>query len=465
MSQFIIWLWMCVFFLHTPLLAQSNTPLSLNDCIDIAIKNNRQRAVAESGLYIAKAQLGQARSAYWPQISTSALFARLDEPPVFVFPEETDTYSIGGVLPQPIVTEVTIPEKEIKLLETNLFTAVANITIPLYTGGLRRGYMKQARAGVEVAHQNTRRTDQEIAFQIKRLYYGAVLANQLAQIAEETLAQLSVTLELTENLYQRGSGKVKKTDYLKNKMVVESVRGIHIRLQEQAQNARTGLVFYMGLNWQTDIMLAETEIPIQTTDASLEQLVAGSLRFSPNWLTLQAGLDAYDGKIKEAKSETRPKLALIGNLEYINNNYDKGVVPAQNKRSWQIGLGLEFPLFNGFRTHYKVKEMKARLAQLEHQEILLREGLATQTKVQFQKLVATQKRVQAATDALDAAQENRRLTELGYQADILETQDMIESQIAEAIMKAQYHTTAYEHYQTHIQIEKIIGTEIEYLLQ
>ncbi|MFT5365581.1 MAG: outer membrane protein [Candidatus Latescibacterota bacterium] len=454
----------CIAFWGSAAFAQPLKSLSLEDCIEIALKKNRQRAVSEAGLNIAKAHLGQARSAYWPQINTNAMFARLDEVPVFVFPEETDTYSIGGVLPQPIVTEVTIPEKEIQLLGQNLFTATANITLPLYIGGLRHGLMQQAHAGMEVARQNTRRTDQEIIYQIRRLYFGAVLANKLAQMAQETLDRLTVTLELTENLYQRGSGKVKKTDYLKNKMFVESVRGFQFRLQEKADNARTGLTFYMGLDWQTEMTLSETEVPIQKTNVSLKQLISGTLRFSPNWLTLQAGLEAYDGKIQEAKSETRPRLALMGNLEYINNNYNKGVVAPQNKRAWQVGLGLELPLFNGFRTHHKVKEMKARLAQLEHQEVLLREGLAIQTKVLFRKLMATQQHIHSAKEALDAAQENRRLTELGYQADILETQDVVEAQISESIIEAQYNIVLYDHYQTRIQIEQVIGTEIERLL-
>ncbi len=449
---------------QTHLFAQPPKSLTLDNCIELALKNNQQRAISQSGEEIAKSRLGQARSAYWPQISTQAFATRIDDEPIFVFPEETESYSIGGVLPQPIVTEVTIPEKTIQLLGQNLFRASANLTLPLYTGGLRSGLMKQARAGVQVAQQNTRRTDQEIIYQVRYLYFGAVLAQKLTHIATETLARLTATLEFTESLYQKGSGKVKKTDYLKSKVFVESVRGMQTRLQAQADHARAGLIFYLGLPWETDITLSETTIPIKQTDASLNQLINGTLRFNPNWLSLQAGLDAYDGKIQEAKSETRPRLALVGNLEYINNNYNKGIVAPQNTRGWQVGLGMELPLFNGFRTHHKVKEIKAHLTQLEHQKILLHEGLATQIKILHQKLLATQQQLSSTQEALKAAQENHQLTNLGYQADLLEAQDLVEAQIIESIVQAQYHTLSYDHYQTYIQIEKLIGSEIERIL-
>ncbi len=132
----------CIVFCGSTAFGQALKSLSVEDCIEIALKNNQQRAISQAGVSIAKAHLGQARSTYWPQINTNALFARLDDAPIFVFPEETDTYSIGGVLPQPITTEVTIPEKEIKLLGQNLFTASANVTLPLYIGGLRHGLMQ-----------------------------------------------------------------------------------------------------------------------------------------------------------------------------------------------------------------------------------------------------------------------------------------------------------------------------------
>ena len=69
-----------------------------------------------------------------------------------------------------------------------------------------------------------RRTDLEITDSVVRLYYGAVLARQLHQVGKDTLARMGVTLELTESLYKNGAGKVNKTDYLDNVVMVETIR-------------------------------------------------------------------------------------------------------------------------------------------------------------------------------------------------------------------------------------------------
>ena len=50
-----------------------------------------------------------------------------------------------------------------------------------------------------------------------------MLARQLHQVGKDTLARMEATLSLTETMYKEGSGKVKKTDYLDNKVMVESL--------------------------------------------------------------------------------------------------------------------------------------------------------------------------------------------------------------------------------------------------
>jgi outer membrane protein len=89
---------------------------------------------------------------------------------------------------------------------------------------MRKGLREQSGGWLEMAKQDSRRTDLELVDSVKRLYYGAVLARQLHRVGNDTLARMEATLSLTETMYQEGSGKVKKTDYLDNKVMVESLR-------------------------------------------------------------------------------------------------------------------------------------------------------------------------------------------------------------------------------------------------
>ena len=106
--------------------------------------------------------------------------------------------------------------------------------------------------GVEPAGESVERrlkgTELQVIRDLNRIYWGAVLARNLRIIGEKTLQRMGVLLELTEGLYQRGSGRVKKTDYLQNKIIVESLRSMVSTLQTHETEAVSALSLVMGLD-------------------------------------------------------------------------------------------------------------------------------------------------------------------------------------------------------------------------
>ncbi|MCK5732660.1 MAG: TolC family protein, partial [Candidatus Latescibacteria bacterium] len=88
-------------------------PLSLDECIDIALKKNRFRPAARFAVEIAEAQHKQALSGYWPRMKLSAAWTRLDEDPNFVFPSfsmELPAMSMAGFNVQ--LPPIAVPEQD-----------------------------------------------------------------------------------------------------------------------------------------------------------------------------------------------------------------------------------------------------------------------------------------------------------------------------------------------------------------
>lgn len=444
--------------------------LTLQDCLDIALKNNKLLRVSEMGISIAQAQHKQALSSYWPQINLQSAIMHLDQAPNFIFPEETSTYSIRtSLVPgQPefeMISTVTVPEKDVKLMDRTSFITSIGMVLPLYTGGLRKSLTKQTRSGMAIAQQERRRAELKVIHDVKKVFYGLVLAKQIKEIGSNTLERLQVLLELSENAYQKGSGKVTKTDYLKNKILVESVRSLVIRLNANVDLARSALVLMMGMNWESQIRITDKEIPYQEYTGDRATLIGKTYSFNPDWAKLMAGLNALDGQIDQAKSAYFPKIALTGNLMHIENGYNAGMMSKANKHTWTVGIGLQLPLFNGFRTHHQIREAKARWQQLNENKMRLKEGLALQVQHAMTNLLTSQEQNTAVTSALQAATDNRRLNERAYQEDIIEMQPVIEAQIIESVMQAQAQKTKYDHILARISLEFIIGTELNRLLE
>jgi outer membrane protein TolC len=468
--------------------------LGVEECVEIALRNNHQRPASRYAVEAAEAQHRQALSSFWPQLSLNVLFMRLDQDPLFVFPSSTmgipamsipvpaqsvtiPANSFGPGFPPvavPLSTPAqtftvpaqtfTVPEQRITLMDRDTAIGSLDMMFPLYTGGKRTAIVNQAKYGVEVAKEEVRRTDLQVIYDVKRMYYGAVLARSLHQLGIEALDRMTATLTLTESLYQKGSGKVKKTDYLRNKIMVEGVRATVSQLAANEQLAKSALVNSMGLDWQTTIELSDAGLPFLPHEADLSQLVAEARLSNPDCSKIAWGIKALEAKEDEAMSGYLPKVALMASVKNIDNSYEYGVVTAQNRGSWSIGIGVEVPIFTGWRTTNEVREAKARLSQIKEQQILLREGIALEVKAVVLQMSSAQDQAKAMEASKQAAEENRDLCTRAYQDELVETNEVIQAQLLESIMKAMHYKALYEHAESRVHLDFVVGNEVHTLL-
>ena len=441
--------------------------VTLEECIQTALKNNRLRPASKFAIQIAEAQHRQALAGYWPQVNLQAGYQKMDENYNFNFPASDIQIPMGGSLPITIpglgtvpVTAISVPAQDVKLMDDDLYKASIDMKWLLYDGGMRKGYREQTENLVKIMNQESRRTELEIIDSVKRYYYGAVLSAKLYQLGEDTLARMQATLDLTEIMYKEGSGRVKKTDFLDNKVMVETIRAMVAMLEKNKLMSRAALANTMGMPWDAVVEPADTELPHFSFNEGLEKLVTTAYRFNPDWEKVKAGLLAAEGAVRTEKSGYFPKLALTGSLFKYWNDYDAGLVTDENEDGWNIGVGIEIPLFNGFLTKSKVDEARARVNKIKEEQILLKEGIGLQVKDTFLSLNAAQKAYQATLDAMTSAMESRDLNTRAYQNDLVDTEDVITSQLMEALMSAQHYKTCYDHVSLMSQLNLIVGTEV-----
>ncbi|WP_419662833.1 outer membrane efflux protein [Desulfosarcina variabilis str. Montpellier] len=439
----------------------------LDACLKEALKNNRRRPASRYAVEMAEARHRQALAGYWPQISAKGGYLRMDESPNFLFPSSTMSLPMGGSLPITIpgvgtvpVSSIDVPAQDVKLMDEDNYWASLNATWLLYDGGMRKGYREQSGALVEMMKQECRRTDLEVIDSVKRLYYGAVLARQLHQVGKDTLARMGATLNLTETMYKKGSGAVKKTDWLDNKVMVESLRAMVALLEKNELMAQAALANTMGLPWNTSVVPVDRKMPFTSFMDQLDRLVGTAYQFNPDWSKIEAGLRAAQGAVRTAKSGHYPKLAVTGQLHRWWNDYDGGLATESNKKGWTVGLGLELPLFSGLLTHNKIAEARAQVAKLKEERFLLKEGIGLQIKDTVLSLGAAEKSHQATLEAMQAAGENRDLNVRAYQHELVETEKVIRAQLIEALMSAQHYKARYDHIALRSQLSLVVGREV-----
>jgi outer membrane protein len=470
--------------------------LSLQDCIEIAFEKSILRAVSRESVQIAEAQHGQALSGHWPQLKIGVTATRMDEDPNFIFPSRPlplgeaaqplaeaiagTQLAKMGMTPDSMgvpaynaalsaataeamknMNSATMPAQDVKLMDRDLLSTTLSLIFPLYTGGKVSALTKQAKIGVDVSRVESRRTDLQIIKDIKQYYYGHIFAKQLHSLGRDTLERFEATEALTESVYQHGSGKVKKTDYLRTKLMTAALRSAIEQMKSGEELSKSALANAMGLSWNSRIELAETDIPFHPYSGNLDELVEKASNSNPQMLQVRLGLQAGEEKITEANAGHLPVLAFFGDLTRLDNSYDGGIMTDENKKSWRIGLSLELPIFNGFRTRNEVREARHRLEKLKKESLLLKEGVALQVKNAFLQIARSQGQVKTMKEALETATENRELHVRAYQQEMVETQDVIEAQLMEFFMHGQYLKALYDHQMNSGDLEFVIGSTID----
>lgn len=441
--------------------------LSLAACLEMALANNRRRPASRYAVEMAEAQHRQALAAYWPQISAQAGYQRADSDPNYVFPSYTFSLPMGGTIPIEIpgigsvpVGSIAVPEQDIKLMDRDSYRAELRADLLVYDGGMRAGVREQTGGNLEMMRQEARRTDLEVMDSVRRFYHGAVLARQLHQLGKDSLARMEATLRLTETMYKEGAGAVKKTDWLDNKVMVESLRGIVALLEKNELIARAALANAVGLPWQASVRPADASLSFAPFPVQLDALVGSAYAFSPDWSKVEAALRAAEGSVRSAESGHLPKVVVTGELHRWWNDYDAGMATRENKKGWTVGVGVQVPIFDGFLTSNRVAESRARLARINEERLLLQEGIGLQIRDIVLGLEAAEKAHDASLRAMNAAVENRDLNTRAYQHGLVETEKVIRAQLMEAFMSAQHYRALYEHLALQSRLDLVVGGEV-----
>ncbi len=427
----------------------------LETCLNEALENNRRRPASRYALEMAEAQHRQALSGYWPQVTAQGSFSRLDEAVNFAYPEMSITLppAMGGM-------GITMPEQEIEILNEKSYSALVEANWLLYDGGMRKGFREQTGGLVDMMKQEVRRTDLQIIDSVKRFYWGAVLAKKLHRVGLDTLARMNVTLSLTETMYKQGSGRVKKTDWLSNKVMVETLKSMVALLEKNEEAAKAALANTMGLPWNKSIEPEDIDLPFSPFDIDLAKVVENAYQFNPDWSKVEAGLKAAEGALKTARSGYHPKLALTGDLHKWWPDRDGGLATSDNKEGWTFGIGMQMALFNGRLTKNKIAAARAAIAKIKEEQLLLKEGLGLQVRDTLLSLEAAQKACSASENAMTAATENRGLNVRAYQCELVETDDVVQAQLMEALMTAQHYKARYDHVALLSRLDLVVGTEV-----
>ncbi|MRR14780.1 TolC family protein, partial [archaeon] len=124
---------------------------------------------------------------------------------------------------------------------------------------------------------------------------------------------------------------------------------------------------------------------------------------------------------------------------------------------WSVGATLNFPLFNGFNTRYRVEEALADLETAKANEDLVRQSVRLEVEQSYTELQNIRERISLAELTLRQARENRELAQGRYASGVGNTIEVADAVVLEANSRTALINARYAYRIAVSGLEKAMG--------
>ena len=439
-----------LFLLLMPGLAWSQQPaapdveeLSLEQAVALALKENRQVKIASLELDKFSDRLAVARTHRLPHFEFSLMATQLINPIEFNF-KKGDLGNLTGIGPVP-TTDVSVkaPRRPAFFITGSAFQPLSQ----QYRLGL---VDRKIETGREIAWEQLRGKQLEIASNVKRAYY-AVLQSQSALRSVEQTLKLYQELDRVTDQYVVQQIAL-RVDSMEVKTRVQKIVYEAMTLRDQLEDQREKLNQLLGRDIRTEFrVIPVPELTSYEFDLNGARELALARRPEVREAQLKVQAAKYDRRIK--KSEHIPDLSVGVRYESIQN------VKLLPQNILQAGFQLTWEPFDWGRKRREMAEIDKTTAQAEAGLRETQNLILIEVGDKFRKLRQSRQALITAKLGQDAARETVRVLNARYSLQEVLIKDVLQSQAALAEANHQHQQALLSFWTARADFEKAIGVD------
>ena len=441
-----------------------------------AVSNNKSLLMAGQKKVAASYTRKSAATNYLPKVSATGAYMYTSRELSLLSDEQKHTLSnigtgLSAMVPNlaPMSSTInSVGQGVVDALHTDTRNAgivAVTLTQPIYMGGKIRAYNKITQYAEEAAGTLYDKELQDIIVDVDEAYWNLVALYSKKKLAEGYKALVDKLEGDVEKLVKEGMAT--KADLLSVKVKVNEAGVTLIQVNNGIELSRMNLCRICGLDMnepvevedaideksQSTAIMGQVEMVNSKTDNLVEQ--AEGNRKELQALGLQNKI--YDEKIKLARAEYLPKVALMGGYLASNpsvfNSFERKM-----KGMWNVGVTLNVPILTWGDRSYKVKTAKAEALMHRFETEEVKEKIELQVNQCRQKLQESLERYQTTLRSVDEAEENLRYANLGMKEGVITLSNVMEAQTAWLKAKSEWVNAQVDVRLANLYLRKAIGS-------
>jgi outer membrane protein TolC len=407
--------------------------MTLKVCIDEAVDNNSDLKAKAEAIGRAEYVKKQTKADFYPKVGTDYTYSRRDR----------DTYLKFG--------SVSVPSS----VKDN-FSWDVKVSQPLFTGYSLTAAHEISKLGVDSSRLDYEIEKLDLIFRVKEAYFAVLEADKGVEVARSAVESLESNVKVARDFYNVGIIPV--NDVLKAEVELAKARQNLVAALNGASLARSSLNNILSRPIETSVTL-EDILAYRPEEGNFQDYVNTAMTLRPEMKMITNALSRVDQEITLAKSAYYPEVGLT--YRYNREGDEPGVNGSvvHDPSSWDVTAGLSWTLWDWGKTRNTVAEKKKGKSELLYNKESLEDAIRLEVKSAVLSLDEAEKNIPTTRKALEQAEENLRVNEERYRAQVTTITEVLDAQALLTRARVDYYRALYGHNVARARLFRAMGEE------
>lgn len=437
--------------------------LSLQECRDLAVKNNKELRIAEEKIRMADYEKKAALTKYFPQISANGAYMWNQKDLNLLDMGQLSSSlasSLGGLAQLPVVQQTVGAINDLQHLDIqNVWVGNVALVQPVFMGGKIVTYNQITAYAKELAMSMNDQKLQDLLYKTDETYWQVVSLVNKKKLADAYVELLRKTDEDMAALIAEGVAT--QADGLSVKVKLNEAEMAQTKVNNGLALSRMLLAQLCGLPLTDTLTLADEQLdnfPVEERTTSVDMNQAFMNRNELKSLDLASKI--YKKKERIVLADLLPTVAFSANYFVTNPNLFNGF---KNDFAGMFNLGVivRVPIIGWWEGSYKRNAARAetRIRQLEWEDA--REKIELQVNQSVYKVNEASKKLAASNRNMENAEENLRSANLGFEEGVLPALNLMAAQTAWFSARSTLIDAQIDMKLTQVYLNKALGVDLQ----
>jgi outer membrane protein len=299
-------------------------PLTLNDCLDLALKANPALRKGKQDIEESQGIALQQQSVLLPKLQSTGGYTQIDTAKIEKVQFAPGAPAVGFANPQ-------------------AWNANLAVVQPLFAGGKLRSSGRSAKLTREAALSQYQSLVADTLLSVRIAYQDILLAAE--QITTQEASVHLLEQELADTRRRFDAGTVPRFNVLRAEVELANAKPRLIRIRNSYRIAKNNLAVLLGFNVPTG---TDQDIPLQTADRmtaepwdlKLSDAILRGFGQRPELATLRTSEKLRAEEVRQAKGDYYPELSGTAGYGWQSRNFVRDLT--QDLNGWNVGVQLNW---------------------------------------------------------------------------------------------------------------------------